>query len=144
MSRYRQEYVCIERLQLNFDPVILSNGSGVAYSFIRSLIFKKEEYFHSELVSCVVNYCPVLSKHKLESELSLFICLSPCLSLNIYISVCPSACLSLSLSICLCISLSLSIYMSLYFSMALQPFVGPWPLFQSLDLFTQSIGRLGG
>jgi hypothetical protein len=28
-------------------------------------------------------------------------------------------------------------------SMALQPFVGPWPLFQFLDLFTQSVGLLG-
>jgi hypothetical protein len=27
--------------------------------------------------------------------------------------------------------------------MALQPFVGPWPLFQFLDLFTQSVGLLG-
>jgi hypothetical protein len=26
--------------------------------------------------------------------------------------------------------------------MALQPFVGPWPLFHYLDLFTQSIGLL--
>jgi hypothetical protein len=26
--------------------------------------------------------------------------------------------------------------------MALQPFVGPWPLFQFLDLFTQSVGLL--
>jgi hypothetical protein len=27
--------------------------------------------------------------------------------------------------------------------MALQPFVGPWPLFQFLDLFTQSAGLFG-
>jgi hypothetical protein len=27
--------------------------------------------------------------------------------------------------------------------MALQPFVGPWLLFQYLDLFTQSVGLLG-
>jgi hypothetical protein len=27
--------------------------------------------------------------------------------------------------------------------MALQSFVGPWPLFQFLDLFTQSVGLLG-
>jgi hypothetical protein len=27
--------------------------------------------------------------------------------------------------------------------MALQPFVGPWPLFQFIDLFTQSVGLLG-
>jgi hypothetical protein len=27
--------------------------------------------------------------------------------------------------------------------MALQPFVGLWPLFQILDLFTQSVGLLG-
>jgi hypothetical protein len=31
----------------------------------------------------------------------------------------------------------------LYLSMALQPFVGPWPLFQFLNLFTQSVGLLG-
>jgi hypothetical protein len=28
--------------------------------------------------------------------------------------------------------------------MALQPFVGPWPLFQFLDLFTQLVGSLDG
>jgi hypothetical protein len=28
-------------------------------------------------------------------------------------------------------------------SMALQPFVGPWPLFQFLNLFTQTVGLLG-
>jgi hypothetical protein len=27
--------------------------------------------------------------------------------------------------------------------MALQPFLGPWPLFQFLHLFTQSVGVLG-
>jgi hypothetical protein len=27
--------------------------------------------------------------------------------------------------------------------MAIQPFVGPWPLLQFLDLFTQSVGLLG-
>jgi hypothetical protein len=27
--------------------------------------------------------------------------------------------------------------------MTVQPFVGPWPLFQLLDLFTQSVGHLG-
>jgi hypothetical protein len=32
----------------------------------------------------------------------------------------------------------------LYLSMALQPFVGPWPLFHFLDLFTQPVGLLGG
>jgi hypothetical protein len=31
----------------------------------------------------------------------------------------------------------------IYLSRALQPFVGPWPLFQFLDLFTQSVGLLG-
>jgi hypothetical protein len=30
-----------------------------------------------------------------------------------------------------------------YLSAVLQPFVGPWPLFQFLDLFTQSVGLLG-
>jgi hypothetical protein len=37
----------------------------------------------------------------------------------------------------------LSIYLSIYLSMALQLFVGPWPLLQFLDLFTQSVGFLG-
>jgi hypothetical protein len=32
---------------------------------------------------------------------------------------------------------------SIYVSLALQPFVGPWPLFKFLDLFTQSVGLLG-
>jgi hypothetical protein len=27
--------------------------------------------------------------------------------------------------------------------MALQPFVGPWPLFQFVELFTQTVGLLG-
>jgi hypothetical protein len=31
----------------------------------------------------------------------------------------------------------------IYLSMALQPFVGPWPVLQFLDLFTQSVGLLG-
>jgi hypothetical protein len=31
-------------------------------------------------------------------------------------------------------SIYLSIYVGSYLSMALQPFVGPWPLFQFLDL----------
>jgi hypothetical protein len=30
-----------------------------------------------------------------------------------------------------------------YLSMALQPFVGPWPLFQFLGSFKQSVGLLG-
>jgi hypothetical protein len=30
-----------------------------------------------------------------------------------------------------------------YPTMALQPFVGPWPLFQFLDLFAKSVGLLG-
>jgi hypothetical protein len=39
----------------------------------------------------------------------------------------------------------LHVTISIYLSMALQPFVGPWQLFQYLDLFTQSEGlfRLG-
>jgi hypothetical protein len=37
----------------------------------------------------------------------------------------------------------LSICLSIYLSMALQSFVGPWPLFQFLDLFTESVGLLG-
>jgi hypothetical protein len=32
---------------------------------------------------------------------------------------------------------------NLYLSIALQPSVGPWPHFQFLDLFTQSVGLLG-
>jgi hypothetical protein len=49
---------------------------------------------------------------------------------------------SIYLSIYL-ISLSLSLYLSVCLSVALQPFVAPWPLFQFLDLFTQSVGLLG-
>jgi hypothetical protein len=37
----------------------------------------------------------------------------------------------------------LSLSVSQYPSVALQPFIGPWPLFQSLNLFTQSVGLLG-
>jgi hypothetical protein len=33
----------------------------------------------------------------------------------------------------------LSIYLSIYLSMALQPFIGIWPLFQFLELYT--VGR---
>jgi hypothetical protein len=41
--------------------------------------------------------------------------------------------------LCICILFFLSFFLSLlsvYLSIALQPFVGPWPLFQCLDLFT--------
>jgi hypothetical protein len=37
---------------------------------------------------------------------------------------------------------SKTIYLSIYLSMALQPSVGPWPLFQFLQLLTQSVGLL--
>jgi hypothetical protein len=41
--------------------------------------------------------------------------------------------------------LSISIiYLSIYLSMALEPFVGPRPLFQFLNIFTQSVGPLDG
>jgi hypothetical protein len=36
-----------------------------------------------------------------------------------------------------------SAYIAVYLSMALQPSVGPWPLFQFLGLFTLSVGHLG-
>jgi hypothetical protein len=35
------------------------------------------------------------------------------------------------------------IWLSIHLSMAVQPFVGPWPLFQFLDLFTELVGLLG-
>jgi hypothetical protein len=37
---------------------------------------------------------------------------------------------------------STSFSSALYLSVALEPLVGPWPLFQLLDLFTQSVGFL--
>jgi hypothetical protein len=40
------------------------------------------------------------------------------------------------------VHLTKDLYLSIYLSMALQPFVGPWPLIQFLDLFTQSAGLL--
>jgi hypothetical protein len=40
------------------------------------------------------------------------------------------------------LSIYLSIYPSIYLSMALQSFVGPWPLFQFLNPI-QSVGHLG-
>jgi hypothetical protein len=58
-----------------------------------------------------------------------------------YPSIHPSTYLSIYLSIYL--PIYLSSYLSIYLSMALQPFVEPWPLFQFLDLFTQSAGLLG-
>jgi hypothetical protein len=36
-----------------------------------------------------------------------------------------------------------SVQVIIYLSTALQPFVGSWPCFQFLDLFTQSVGLLG-
>jgi hypothetical protein len=36
-----------------------------------------------------------------------------------------------------------TIYLSIYLSMALQPFIGASPIFQFLDLFTESVGLLG-
>jgi hypothetical protein len=81
--------------------------------------------------------------------------------LSIYLSICLSLCLSVCLSIYLSIYLStyqptypptylpthlpiylptyLPIYLSIYLPMALQPFVGPWPLIQFLNLYT--VGR---
>jgi hypothetical protein len=38
-----------------------------------------------------------------------------------------------------CLSICLSIYLPTYLSMVLQPFVGPWPLFQFLNSYT--VGR---
>jgi hypothetical protein len=38
---------------------------------------------------------------------------------------------------------STSNYLPVYFSRVLLPFVGPWPRFQFLDLFTHSVGLLG-
>jgi hypothetical protein len=43
----------------------------------------------------------------------------------------------------LCNNLRFSPYLSIYLSVALQPFVGPGPLFQFLYLFTQPVGLLG-
>jgi antibiotic biosynthesis monooxygenase (ABM) superfamily enzyme len=37
----------------------------------------------------------------------------------------------------------LSLYISIYLTMAMQPFVGTWPLFEFLDLFTHSVRLLG-
>jgi hypothetical protein len=37
----------------------------------------------------------------------------------------------------------ISIYLHIFVFMVLQPFVGPWPLFQFLNLLTQSVGLLG-
>jgi hypothetical protein len=37
-----------------------------------------------------------------------------------------------------------TVYTSLYLSMVLQPFVGPWPLFQFLNLYTVSKGSFDG
>jgi hypothetical protein len=34
-------------------------------------------------------------------------------------------------------------YLPIYLSMALQPFVGPWQLYQFIDLFSQPVGFLG-
>jgi hypothetical protein len=59
----------------------------------------------------------------------------------IYIRIYLSTYLSIYVSIYL--STYLCIYLSIYVSMPLQPFVGPWPLFQFLDLFTQLVGLLG-
>jgi hypothetical protein len=46
-------------------------------------------------------------------------------------------------NIVILLSIYLSVCLSVYLSMTLQPFVGPWPLFQSIDLFTQSVGLTG-
>jgi hypothetical protein len=108
-----------------------------------------------------------------EDHLSIYlsVCLSINLSylsiylsiyyLSIYVSICLSVCLSVYLYMCLiyylsvCLSIYLSsIYLSVlslyvstylptYLPTALQPFVGSWPLFQCLELFTQSVGLLG-
>jgi hypothetical protein len=47
----------------------------------------------------------------------------------IYLSICPSV--------------QPPTHPSIHSFMVLQPFVGPWPIFQFLELFTQSVGLLG-
>jgi hypothetical protein len=73
----------------------------------------------------------------------LYICLS--IYLSICLSISPSIYLSIYLSICVSIYvyMYLFIYLSIYLSMTLPPFVGSWPLFRFLNLFTQSVGPLG-
>jgi hypothetical protein len=41
-----------------------------------------------------------------------------------------------------CLSLYIYIYLSICVSIYLKPFVGPWPLFSFLILYTQSVGTL--
>jgi hypothetical protein len=38
---------------------------------------------------------------------------------------------------------SVDFQLTIYLSLVLQPFIGPWPLFQFLELFVQSVGLLG-
>jgi hypothetical protein len=82
-------------------------------------------------------------------------CIHPSTDPSVHLSICPFV----SLSVCLSLptylpnypptrpfthsTTYLPTYLPTYLSMALQPFVGPWPLFQFLDLFTQSVGLLG-
>jgi hypothetical protein len=49
------------------------------------------------------------------------------------------------MSVCLSIYLSIhsATYLPTYLFMALESFVGPWPFFQVLNLFTHSVGLLG-
>jgi hypothetical protein len=42
-----------------------------------------------------------------------------------------------------CLSVCMSAGLSIYLSMALHPFLVPWPIFQFLDLFRQSVELLG-
>jgi hypothetical protein len=58
--------------------------------------------------------------------------------MSVYLFIYLSVCLSIYMSVCLSVYLS-SNYLSIDLSMALQPFVGPWPLFQLLDFYT--VGR---
>jgi hypothetical protein len=103
---------------------------------------------NSGIVLQLRHYCFLLNSFQfiihLPSCLSVYlsIYLSIYVYLSIYLSVYPIyLSIYVYLSTCIYLSIYLSVYLSTYGSMA--PFVGPWPLFQFLNFFTQSVGLLG-
>jgi hypothetical protein len=83
------------------------------------------------------NLCPVPSESYLHSNV--FVNLFP---RNPLLVTSRTVCVVLQQSL-LDASVTPPVCLSVCLSMALQPFVGPWPSFQFLDLLTQSVGLFG-
>jgi hypothetical protein len=99
---------------------------GCSFRFYLSLSFCMYVCLSIYLSACM----------SLSLSIYLHVCMS--VSMSIYLSMCLSVCMHISLSIYIsvCLYVCLSLCLSIYISMALQPFVGPWPLSSFLIIYT--------